>query len=155
MKLLYDTSTQLFKPYTNRLGEEIVGLDPIYRVYELAQSDPPSAVPEGHHLEATEEINHETRTIKRGWNVVENTPLPVPEAERYKVKGFLIRSGIPLESIPGRIASVTAEGPEREEALMRWFEVPTFPKEHPLVTAVAAALNLDLDQVWDSILAIE
>ena len=68
---------------------------------------------------------------------------------------FLMRNGIALESIPSLIESVTEAGVERDVAIMRWHEVPTFPKDHPLVIAVAAALNLNLDEVWDSVLAIE
>jgi len=38
---------------------------------------------------------------------------------------------------------------------MRWEFVTTFPKRHPLVMAVAQSLQLDLDEVWWSILEIE
>lgn len=155
MKLLYDTSTQLFKPYPRSDNAEVVGLDPIYHVYSVIQNEAPAFDPATHHLEASETINHEARTVTRGWNVVENAPIPAPEAERYKVMEFLMRNGIPLDSIPGLIESVTEAGLERDVALMRWREVPTFPKEHPLVTAVAAELNLNLDAVWGTILAIE
>lgn len=154
-KLLYNTETQRFQPWTAGDAEHVVGLDPIYQEFEVFQSDPPSDVPAAHHLEATEAIDHEARTIQRGWRVVKNPVMPAREAERYKVKGYLIRHGIPLASIPERIAALTTEGPERTEALMRWDEVPSFPKEYPLVAAVAAALNINLDEVWDGILAIE
>ena len=156
MKLLYDTSTQLFKPYPRSDDAEVVGLDPIYHVYSVIQNDPPEYDVATHHLEAASEvIDHDAKTLTRGWNVVENQPMPVPEAERYKVMEFLMRNGIPLDSIPGLIESATEAGLERDVALMRWREVPTFPKEHPLVTAVAAELNLNLDAVWGTILAIE
>ena len=71
-----------------------------------------------------------------------------PEAQSYQVRAFLVRHGIALSSIPDLITSLTAEGPEREEALMRWEFVTTFPKTHPLVMAVAQTLQLDLDEVW-------
>lgn len=82
-------------------------------------------------------------------------PGSAPEATPLQVHAFLIRRGISLESIPALIAAVTAEGEEREEALMRWDKTLSFPKEHPLVAAVAAQLELNLDEVWSSILAIE
>jgi hypothetical protein len=83
-------------------------------------------------------------------------PTPsTPPAAAYQVRAYLIRNGIDLASIPTLITSITAAGPERDEALMRWEFVESFPKKHPLVAAVAASLNLDLDQVWGEILAIE
>lgn len=93
--------------------------------------------------------------VEAAWQELQSTPPPAPEAERYKVMEFLMRSAIPLESIPSLIESVTEAGIERDVAIMRWREVPTFPKNHPLVIAVAGELNLNLDAVWDTILAIE
>lgn len=78
-----------------------------------------------------------------------------PEAAAYQVRAFLIRQGIALSSIPALITSLTAEGSERDEALMRWEFVSTFPKTHPLVAAAAQSLQLNLDEVWWSILEIE
>lgn len=155
MKILFNTVTQLLQPYTNRLGGPIVGLDPIYRVYELTQNERPAHDPAVEHLEAFETIDHTAGTVQRGWQVVENIPPPIPEATPLQVRAFLIRRGISLESIPALIAAVTAEGEEREEALMRWDKTLSFPEEHPLVAAVAAQLELNLDEVWGSILAIE
>lgn len=155
MKLLYDTSTQLFKPYPRSDDSEVVGLDPIYQVYTVIQNEAPAFDPAKHHLESRETVDYEAKTVTRGWDVVENTPMPPAEAERYKVMEFLMRSAIPLESIPALIESVAEAGVERDVAIMRWREVPTFPKDHPLVIAVAGQLNLNLDAVWDTILAIE
>lgn len=155
MRLLFQTQTQSFQPYPRSDDAEVIGLDPIYQVFTVNQDSEPSYDPGTHHLEATESVDHEAKTVTRGWNVIENPPIQSPEAERHKVMEFLMRAAIPLESIPSLIAAVAEEGVERDVALMRWHEVPTFPKDHPLVVAVAAALNLDLDAVWDTILAIE
>jgi hypothetical protein len=80
---------------------------------------------------------------------------PAPRATRLQVRVFLLRHAIPLAQIPAMITALTAEGLEREEALTRWETADQFPKEHPLVAAVAQQLGLDLDNVWNSILAIE
>jgi hypothetical protein len=93
--------------------------------------------------------------LEAAWEQIQSTPQPAPPAAAYQVRAYLIRNGIDLASIPTLITSITAAGAERDEALMRWEFVANFPKNHPLVAAVAASLNLDLDQVWDSILAIE
>jgi len=155
MKLLHNTSTQLFQPYPRNDDGEVIGLDPIYQVFTVNQDAEPSYDPATHHLEPTETINLETRTVLRGWNVVENPPIPSPEATPLQVRSFLIRQSISLDTIPALIASAMPEGSAREEALMRWEYALSFPKDYPLVVAVANALSLDLDQAWASILAIE
>lgn len=155
MKRLYNTSAQLFQPYPRDDDGEVIGLDPVYHVFTVNQDAEPLYDPATHHLESTQAINYDARTVHNSFTVVENPPLPAPEAERYKVMEFLIRSAITLESIPSLIESVTEAGLERDVALMRWHEVPTFPKDHPLVIAVADQLNLNLDAVWDAILSIE
>jgi len=119
--------------------EQAFGLSHITLVY-------PAAVPQV--LNGDPIIN---KRLARCWEAGTLTP----NAENYQVKSFLIHHGIELDSIPALIASATAQGPDHKDALMRWHEVPTFPKGHPLVIAVAAALNLNLDEVWDGILAIE
>jgi len=155
MKIIYNPDTGLLQPWPAGDAEHVVGLEPPLQEFDVVQEARPEEVADGYYLSPTETINLETLTVQRGWNVVENPPLPAPEAERHKVMEFLMRAAIPLESIPALISSVTQEGVERDVALMRWHEVPTFPKDHPLVVAVAAALDLDIDAVWDTILAIE
>jgi hypothetical protein len=86
---------------------------------------------------------------------LQNVTPPAPEATPLHVRLFLERRGIDLDAIPAAIASVTAEGSARKEALIRWEKTLSFPKTHPLVIAVAAMLSLNLDEVWDEILAIE
>jgi hypothetical protein len=155
MRLLYNISTQQLQPYPRNDDEEVIGLDPVYLVYTVIQNAEPAFDPATHHLEASETVDHGAKTVTRGWDVVAIEPQPAPPAAAYQVRAYLIRNGIDLASIPTLIASITAAGAERDEALMRWEFVANFPKNHPLVAAVAASLNLDLDQVWDSILAIE
>lgn len=154
-KTLYNTATLQLQPWSAGDADHVVGLESPLVELEIIQDAEPSYNPITHHLKASQIINLEARTVHNGFTVEGNIPLPAREAERYKVMEFLMRNAISLESIPSLIASVAEEGVERDVALMRWHEVPTFPKYHPLVVAVAAALNLDLDAVWDTILAIE
>lgn len=154
-KILYNTETQLFQPYTNRLGEDVVGLEPPLEIYALVQNERPEYNPATHHLQPVENTDHAAKEVTRGWAVVENPVPAAPSAEPIQVRAFLLRSGIPLESIPALITAVTVEGVEREEALMRWDKTLSFPKNHPLVAAVAGQLGLNLNEVWSSILAIE
>lgn len=154
MRLLYNTSTQLFQPYPREDDEAVAGLDPIYQVYDVIQADEPAYDPATHHLQSQESIDHEAKTVTRSWSIVANDPIPAPDAEAFQVREYLMRNNIALDTIPTLIASVTTAGIERDVALMRWDKVTSLSKDHPLVAAVAAQLGLNLDEVWGSILAI-
>lgn len=155
MKLLYNKETGLLQPWPAGTADHVEALDPIYEEVEVIQNEKPEFDPATHYLEPTQTISLEDRTVTRGWTVVEAPVTPAPPAERYQVKEYLIRRGISLASIPAMIAAVTPEGVELDVALMRWDQVTSLPKNHPLVTAVAAQLSLNLDEVWDSIIAIK
>lgn len=77
-----------------------------------------------------------------------------PDAEAYQVRAWMIRTGISPDSIPTMIAAAVPEGPQRDEALMRWEFAVRIPKDHPLVALVAAGLNVTVDSIWWDILAI-
>lgn len=154
MKLLYNKDTQRLQPWSAGDAEHVVGLESPLEEFDVIQAPRPE-VDAGHYLRETQVIDTEAKTVTRGYEMVAITPLPAPAAAAYQVREYLIRAGISLSDIPALIASATPEGAEREVALMRWEYVTNFPKEHPLVVAVASTLNLDVDQVWDSILAIE
>jgi hypothetical protein len=77
-----------------------------------------------------------------------------PDAEAYQVRAWMIRSGISPDSIPTMIAAAVPEGPQRDEALMRWEFAVRVPKDHPLVAVVAGGLKVSVDSVWWEILAL-
>lgn len=76
MKLLYNTSTQLFQPYNRVDDEASAALDPIYQVYDVIQNDEPAYDPATHYLQPQESVDHEARTVTRSWQVV-----VIPESE--------------------------------------------------------------------------
>lgn len=77
-----------------------------------------------------------------------------PDAEAFQVRAWMIRNNINLDIIPTLIATAYPEGPQRQEALMRWEKAVRIPKDHPLVALVAAGLNVTVDSIWWDILAI-
>jgi hypothetical protein len=83
----------------------------------------------------------------------EDGKLP-PEAEAYQVRAWLIRNGIDLDTIPGIISASVPEGPQRNEALMRWEYSVRVPMNHPLVAVVAASLNVQVQSVWWDIIQL-
>lgn len=80
----------------------------------------------------------------------------LPDAKRYQLKVWLVRNGIPLDTVPSIIESAIPAGPEREEALVRWNDVELVPADHPLVAIVAAGMTppVTVADVWPEILAI-
>lgn len=80
----------------------------------------------------------------------------VPDAKSYQLKIWLIRNNISLETVPNIIRANYPEGPEREEALIRWEYVDSVPYNHPLVFIVAAGMTppVTVADVWSEILAI-
>jgi hypothetical protein len=77
-----------------------------------------------------------------------------PEAEAYQVRAWLIRNGIDLDTIPSIISASVPEGPQRNEALMRWEYSVRVPMNHPLVAVVAASLNVQVQSVWWDIIQL-
>ena len=82
--------------------------------------------------------------------------IPLPDAKRYQLKVWLIRNGIPLDTVPSIIEAAIPAGPEREEALVRWSDVELVPADHPLVAIVAAGMTppVTVADVWAEILEI-
>lgn len=76
------------------------------------------------------------------------------DAPSWKVKIWMVRNGIDVETIPTVIAGLYPPGPERAEALLRWQSAPVVPFAHPMVAALAGQLEIDPGAVWDQILAI-
>lgn len=92
--------------------------------------------------------------IGGAWVIQEKSDSP-PKAQSYQVRAWLIRNGISLDAIPSIIEAAISSGPQRDEALMRWEYVDNIPIDHPLVTAVAAQLGLEVSAIWPEILGID
>lgn len=143
MKLLYNTITQLFKPYPRSDDAEVIGLDPIYQVFTVNQDSEPSYDPGTHHLEATESVDHESKTITRGWNVVatEAPPISVTKLSFSLACGELLWS-----DIKAAVASISDPADKSDaEKYLAFSQIVT--RNHPLVIQLAAALGLSDAQV--------
>jgi hypothetical protein len=102
--------------------------------------------------------------VERQWIVSDLTPEEIaaklatlPDAKRYQLKVWLIRNGIPLDTVPSIIEAAIPAGPDREEALVRWNDVELVPADHPLVAIVAAGMTppVTVADVWPEILDIK
>lgn len=77
-----------------------------------------------------------------------------PNVKAYQIRAWLIRNGVAPSSIPDLIKSIIPEGIAREEALMRWEYATEVPYDHPLVGAIGSQLNLNLSDIWYSIIEL-
>jgi len=138
MKLLYKPETQLFQPYPRSDDEEVIGLDPVYHVYTVNQDSEPSYDPGTQHLEATESVDHEAKTVTRGWNVVENPPLLLLPPT---MRSFRLACGRGLwESIEAVVTNIS-DADAKWDA-QQFLEYSTHvSRNHPLVLSLIAALT--------------
>ena len=82
MKALYDTQTGNVLPWPRIDEEPVVGLDAHLLEMDVVQEDRPAYDPATQRLEKTEVIDTDTRTVTRGWSVVE-VPAPTYTATEW------------------------------------------------------------------------
>jgi hypothetical protein len=82
MKALYDTQTNAVLPWPRIDDEPVVGLDAHLLEMDVVQEPQPAFDPATQRLEKTEVIDADSRTVTRGWDVVE-VPAPVFTAEEH------------------------------------------------------------------------
>jgi hypothetical protein len=87
MKALYDTQTQKLLPWPRIDEEPVVGLAAHLLEMDVVQEDQPAFDPATQRLEKTEVIDADSRTVTRGWDVVE-VPAPVFTAEQIVSQYF-------------------------------------------------------------------
>jgi len=149
MKLLYNKTTGFLQPWPAGDAEHVVGLEDIYQEFGVLQDAPPSSIPAGHHLKATEAVDHEARTVLRGWVVVEDIPLPPPAPT---MRSFRLACGRALWTrIAAAIAGITDED-AKWEAQQYILTSPNVTRTHPLVIQLATAIGLSAAEV-DSVFA--
>jgi hypothetical protein len=82
MKLIYDTQTGSVLPWPRIDNEPVVGLAAHLLEMDVVQEDQPAYDPASQRLEKTQVIDTDSRTVTRGWDVVE-VPAPVFTAEEH------------------------------------------------------------------------
>jgi hypothetical protein len=132
MKLLYNTQTQKLLPWPRIDDEPVVGLAAHLLEMTVVQEDKPEYDPATQRLEKTEVIDTDSRTVTRGWNVVE-VPAPLVTAETavsayfsaYQIAALqelrmaLLQAGKPLGP------AMTAAKQWLEGVMISWAASPT------------------------------
>jgi hypothetical protein len=78
-----------------------------------------------------------------------------PSATMWQVRAWMIRHGHSPAAVAGIIEAAIPAGPEREEALMRWEYATTVPPNSPLLSLVAAQLQLNAADLWWDIMTTQ
>lgn len=87
MKILLHKPTGTFQPIPARQDDEpIFGVEPGYEVYDLIEQAQPTFDPATQYLQATEVIDHDQRTVTRGWTI---HALAKPPAGWPNVQAFM------------------------------------------------------------------
>jgi len=71
MKILFHTPTQTLVPYPRADDEPVVGLDPDYEIFDVIQLPEPFYNPSTQYLSTTESIDTTSKTVTRGWQVID------------------------------------------------------------------------------------
>jgi hypothetical protein len=121
MKALYNTQTQKLLPWPRIDDEPVVGLAAHLLEMDVVQEDRPEYDPATQRLEKTEVIDADSRTVTRGWNVVE-VPVPVLTAEEAVSAFFTPYQTIALQRL--ELALMTAGKPlgPKMTAAKNWLE---------------------------------
>jgi hypothetical protein len=82
MKALYNTQNSAILPWPRIDEEPVVGLDAHLLEVDVVQEDQPAYDPALQRLEKTEVIDTDTRTLTRGWSVVQ-VPAPTFTAAEW------------------------------------------------------------------------
>lgn len=93
--------------------------------------------------------------LQEAWD--NRPPEPLPDAENYQIRAWMIRNNISPSTVPQIISQVVSDENEREEALMRWDYAVRIPRNFPLVNIIGSQMNLtpeQIDSAWSSILAL-
>ena len=84
-------------------------------------------------------------------------PEPLPDAENYQIRAWMIRGDFDPDAVPQMIAQIITDEKQRKEALMRWDYAVRVPRRFPLVDAIGAQMGLtpaQIDAAWQDILAL-
>lgn len=84
-------------------------------------------------------------------------PEPLPDAENYQIRAWMIRGDLDPDVVPQIISQVITDEKEKKEALMRWDYAVRIPRNFPLVNIIGSQMGLSPEQIntaWPDILAL-
>ena len=77
-------------------------------------------------------------------------PVPMPVITRRQLRLALLGLGLTGAQVEEKIAAMPGTPAEREAALIEWQDGDKFRRDHPLVSALGAALGLTEVQINDT-----
>ena len=150
MKILYHTPSGTTVPWNRAAddNEPPVGLSAEYQVYSLIEQARPSDSSTHYASRLPDAIDHSSKTVTRGWELVEREVEPIV----VTMRSFRLAMGrsryVGLMSLVGSITDVD----EKFEAQTFIEYSITVARNHPMVLAYAAKLEKSNEEV-DAIFA--
>ena len=93
--------------------------------------------------------------LQEAWD--NRPPEPLPDAENYQIRAWMIRGDLDPDVVPQIISQVITDEKEKKEALMRWDCAVRIPRNFPLVNIIGSQMDLSPEQInsaWPDILAL-
>lgn len=93
--------------------------------------------------------------LQEAWD--NRPPEPLPDAENYQIRAWMIRGDLDPDVVPQIISQVITDEKEKKEALMRWDYAVRIPRNFPLVNIIGSQMGLSPEQIntaWPDILAL-
>jgi len=93
--------------------------------------------------------------LQEAWD--NRPPEPLPDAENYQIRAWMIRGDLDPDAVPQIISQVITDAKEKKEALMRWDYAVKIPRDFPLVDIIGAEMKLTPEQIdiaWSDILKL-
>ena len=93
--------------------------------------------------------------LQEAWD--NRPPEPLPDAENYQIRAWMIRGDLDPDVVPQIISQVITDEKEKKEALMRWDYAVRIPRNFPLVNIIGSQMDLSPEQInsaWPDILAL-
>ena len=93
--------------------------------------------------------------LQEAWD--NRPPEPLPDAENYQIRAWMIRGDLDPDAVPQIISQVITDAKEKKEALMRWDYAVKIPRNFPLVDIIGLQMGLTPEQInaaWPDILSL-
>jgi hypothetical protein len=93
--------------------------------------------------------------LQEAWD--NRPPEPLPDAENYQIRAWMIRGDLDPDAVPQIISQVITDVKEKKEALMRWDYAVKIPRNFPLVDIIGLQMGLTPEQInsaWSDILSL-
>lgn len=147
MKILYDINTDKLVAYNRADDELAVGLADNYIIYDVIHNIEPAYNTSTQYIRFTEVIDHDNKTVIRGWEIRDKAPDPVPQPIAVSMRSFRLALGLELFNQLSAAINSIADAEQKYQALTYIEYSLVVVRDHPVVIQFSAALNKTEEEV--------